>query len=224
MSLSSNEPQWSLWDSERNHTVLEETLFFIHVQYCDFMRFTVLYNRHRQVSQSVSFFMHCKIVTILLRIRVRGHFVMSTTKNHESHYVTVLDNPRRRCNAKHNSANFFLSFIFLHWKRSSKASFHRGNEWEPEKTGARVQSTLQGIETIKGVLFVLSSLAAHVWVYWVACGLNRSGQLKVTPRFTCLREVNSPLVVKSSHPRTLSRLVKLCDPFWIISVTSIPDV
>ena len=93
MSLSSNEPQWSLWDSERNHTVLEKTLFFIHVQYCDFMRFTVLYNRHRKVSQSVPFFMHCKIVTILLRIRVRGHFVMSIAKNHESDYVTVLDNP-----------------------------------------------------------------------------------------------------------------------------------
>ena len=38
--------------------------------------------------------MHCKTITILLRIRVRGHFVMSITKNHESHYVTVLDNPR----------------------------------------------------------------------------------------------------------------------------------
>ena len=37
--------------------------------------------------------MYCKTVTILLRIRVRGHFVMSITKNHESHYVTVLDNP-----------------------------------------------------------------------------------------------------------------------------------
>ena len=39
--------------------------------------------------------MHCKTVTILLRIRVTGHFVMSITKNHmhESHYVTVLDNP-----------------------------------------------------------------------------------------------------------------------------------
>ena len=32
-------------------------------------------------------------VTILLRIRVREHFVMSNTKYHESHYVTVLDNP-----------------------------------------------------------------------------------------------------------------------------------
>ena len=93
MSLSSNEPQWSLWDSERNHTLLEKTLFFIHVQYCDFMRFTVLYNRHRKVSQSVPFFMQGKIVTILLRIMVRGHFVMSITKNHEFHYVTVLDNP-----------------------------------------------------------------------------------------------------------------------------------
>ena len=30
-------------------------------------------------------------VTILLTLRVRGHFVMSVTKNHESHYVTVLD-------------------------------------------------------------------------------------------------------------------------------------
>ena len=61
------------------------------------MRFTLLHNRHHKVSQSVSFFMHCKTVTILLRIRVRGHFVMSITKNHESHYVAVLDNPRCCC-------------------------------------------------------------------------------------------------------------------------------
>ena len=65
----------------------------IYVQYSDIMRFTLLHNRHHKVSQSVSFFMHCKTVTILLRIRVRGHFVMSITKNHESHYVAVLDNP-----------------------------------------------------------------------------------------------------------------------------------
>ena len=32
--------------------------------------------------------MHCKTVTILLRIRVRGHFVKSITKNHESHYMS----------------------------------------------------------------------------------------------------------------------------------------
>ena len=68
------------------------------------------------------------------------------------------------------------------------------------------------------------SLAVHVWVHWVACGLNRSGQLKVTARFACLGQVNSPLIVRSSRPPTLSWLVKLCDPFWIISVTSIPYV
>ena len=62
------------------------------VQYSDIMRFTVLHNRHRKVSKSFPFFMHCKTVTILLRIRLRGHFVMSITKNHESHYFTVLDN------------------------------------------------------------------------------------------------------------------------------------
>ena len=58
------------------------------------MRFTVLHNRHHKESQTVLFFMHCKTVTIL-RIRVRGHFVMSITKNHESHYVAVLDNFQR---------------------------------------------------------------------------------------------------------------------------------
>ena len=44
------------------------------------------------MSRSVPFFVHCKSVTIL-RIRVRGHFVMSITENHKSYYVTVLDNP-----------------------------------------------------------------------------------------------------------------------------------
>ena len=72
---------------------VEEVLYVcIHVQYCDIMRFMVLHNRHHKVSQSVPFFMCHKTVTILLTIRVRGRFVMSVTKNHESHYVTVLHN------------------------------------------------------------------------------------------------------------------------------------
>ena len=65
----------------------------IHVQYCGIMRFTVLHNRPHKVSRSVSFFMYCKTLTVLLRIRARGHFVMSIIRNRESHYVTVLDNP-----------------------------------------------------------------------------------------------------------------------------------
>ena len=70
----------------------QSVLQVIPVQYCDIMRFMVLHNRHHKVSQSVPFFMRHKTVTILLTIRVRGHFVMSVTKNHESHYVAVLDN------------------------------------------------------------------------------------------------------------------------------------
>ena len=66
---------------------------FIPVQYSDVIRFMILCDRHHKVSQSVPFFMCHKTVTILLRIRVRGHFVMSITKYHESHYVGVLDNP-----------------------------------------------------------------------------------------------------------------------------------
>ena len=38
--------------------------------------------------------MQRKTVTILLRVRVRGHFVLYNTIYHESHYVTVLDNPQ----------------------------------------------------------------------------------------------------------------------------------
>ena len=52
-----------------------------------------IHNKHHKVSQSVPFFMHCKTVTILLKIKVSGHFVMCITENHGSHYVTVLDNP-----------------------------------------------------------------------------------------------------------------------------------
>ena len=70
----------------------------IHVQCADIIRFTVLHNRHHKVSESVPFFVHCKTVTIL-RIRVRGHFVMSITKNHKSYDVTVLDNPLTSLNA-----------------------------------------------------------------------------------------------------------------------------
>ena len=74
-------------------TVLDDPHHHIHVQYCDIMRFMILHNRHHKVSRSVPFFMQHKTVAILLRIRVRGHFVMFNTKYHESHYVTVLDNP-----------------------------------------------------------------------------------------------------------------------------------
>ena len=34
------------------------------------------------------------LLLILVRVRVRGHFVMSITKNHESHYVAVMDDPQ----------------------------------------------------------------------------------------------------------------------------------
>ena len=56
----------------------------IHAQYSDIMRFTELHNRHHKVSLSLQF----------VNIRVRGHFVMSITKYHDSHYVGVLDNPQ----------------------------------------------------------------------------------------------------------------------------------
>ena len=65
----------------------------IHVQYSDIMRFLVRHNRHHKVSQSVPLFKSRKTVTIFLRIKVGGHFVMSIVTSHESHYVGVLDNP-----------------------------------------------------------------------------------------------------------------------------------
>ena len=55
--------------------------------------------------------MHCKTLTILLRIRARGHFVMSIIKNRESHYVTVLDNPLKKGNV------FFFEHVNLHDSR-----------------------------------------------------------------------------------------------------------
>ena len=60
----------------------------IHVQYCDrdSQYFTIDIKKCNRK-------MRCKTVTILLRNRDRGHFVMSITRNHESHYVTALDNP-----------------------------------------------------------------------------------------------------------------------------------
>ena len=61
------------------------------------MRFLVRHNRHHKVSQSVPLFKSRKTVTIFLRIKVGGHFVMSIVKCHESHYVGVLDNPPVPC-------------------------------------------------------------------------------------------------------------------------------
>ena len=57
------------------------------------MKFMVLHSRHHKVSQSVPFFMQHKTVTILLRIRVRGHFVMLNIRYHKSHYATLLGQP-----------------------------------------------------------------------------------------------------------------------------------
>ena len=79
------------------------SIIFIYVQYSYIMRFLVRHNRHHKVSQSVPLFKSRKTVTIFLRIKVGGHFVMSIVKCHESHYVGVLDNPhhfpfhRKRC-------------------------------------------------------------------------------------------------------------------------------
>ena len=67
----------------------------IHVQYSNIMRFLVRHNRHHKVSQSVPLFKSRKTVTIFLRIKVGGHFVMSIVKCHESYYVGVLDNPQK---------------------------------------------------------------------------------------------------------------------------------
>ena len=52
--------------------------------------------------------MHRKTVTILLRIRARGDFVISITKTHESHYVGVLDNPRTRVCRKLRREPYFI--------------------------------------------------------------------------------------------------------------------
>ena len=68
--------------------------------------------------------MHCKTLTILLRIRVRGHFVMSITKNHESPCVTVLDNPQFSDSAISDPIKFFKVIkaffqparLFIHYK------------------------------------------------------------------------------------------------------------
>ena len=96
----------------------------IPVQCCNIMRFMVLHNRHHKVSQSVSFFMHRKTVTILLRIRARGDFVMSITKTHESHYVGVLDNPR------HSNQ--------LSYEATDVGSWSFVNSNEPVKNGCEV--------------------------------------------------------------------------------------
>ena len=79
-----------LQSQQKSNLVMKQSFEdIINLHYCDIMRFTVLHNRHRKVSQSVLFFMHCKTLTILLRIRARGHSVMSIIKNHESHYTPI---------------------------------------------------------------------------------------------------------------------------------------
>ena len=71
--------------------------------------------------------MRCKTVTVLLRIRVRGHCVISITKNHESQYVTVLDNPLpQRCNPSQEISwirpSLYLSVLYQTTKPAILAS------------------------------------------------------------------------------------------------------
>ena len=89
----------------------------IHVQYSYIMRFLVRHNRHHKVSQSVPLFKSRKTVTIFLRIKVGGHFVMSIVKCHESHYVGVLDIPQacstahdKRSHSKRMKGNHIISW------------------------------------------------------------------------------------------------------------------
>ena len=84
-------------DDSMEITAALQHIKFIHVQYSDIMRFLVRHNRHHKVSQSVPLFKSRKTVTISLRIKVEGHFVMSIVTCHESHYVGVLDNPHQIC-------------------------------------------------------------------------------------------------------------------------------
>ena len=65
----------------------------IHFQYCGIMRFTVLHKRHHKVSQSVPFFIIAKQLQICQGLGLRGHFVMSITKNHETHYCHSIGQP-----------------------------------------------------------------------------------------------------------------------------------
>ena len=87
---------------------------FIHVQYSDIMRFRVRNNRHHKVSLSVPLFKSRKTVSIFLRIKVGGHFVMSIVKCHESHYVGVLDNPPCIvCHEVSNSPKYLVVFFYF---------------------------------------------------------------------------------------------------------------
>ena len=73
-----------------------------------------------------------KTVTILLRVRVRGHFVMFISKHHESHYVGVLDSPPQRGRELFSFGNDFTGL------RDIPTGFVRGSA-----TG-KVKSVLPG--------------------------------------------------------------------------------
>ena len=83
--------------------------------------------------------MRHKTVTILLRIRARGHFVMSITKYHESHYVGVLDNPH-----SYNDNDNEDDVIMM--KRLTKEA--------KTKVGTRLIQPLYHAERPKGQLFM----------------------------------------------------------------------
>ena len=72
----------------------------------------VLHNRHHKVSRSSC---TTKLLLFCQGLGVRGHFVMSNTKYHESHYVTVLDNPLKPPFSIW-PADHFKYYLYLHNK------------------------------------------------------------------------------------------------------------
>ena len=99
-------------------------------------------------------------VSLLLRIRVRRHFVMSHTKYHESHYVTVLDNPplkgvensSKRRQPWHFSKSFLpctelwampsansVSCPLVFWPVKTGESGFVSEAWEPRRIAAIVR-------------------------------------------------------------------------------------
>ena len=91
------------------------------------------------MSNTVPFFKQHKTVTILLRIRVKGHFVMFNTRHHESHYITVLDNPPSSTpflTRSFNLSHFALAYGIISIENSTanhieRLSDHNPHDWPP---------------------------------------------------------------------------------------------
>ena len=130
--------------------------------------------------------MHCKTVAILLKIRVRGHFVMSITKNRESHYVTVLDNPRSLIRYLHGTLKCFSAVSLP----VAKQPFHHRTRVQSMLSPSYLHNAVAvGRMLAANSVFVSRRIASRTWSFYLSGSLFDSHTAELAPSVRELTEM-----------------------------------